>query len=153
MGKGGVEVYEKFIRLFEMHVQSEGAAMQLWLSVMEGWLDKTPLLVYQQFRRDNPAGNYFGFKKILEKSFGNASQDGRRAIYQLQQMTWKKDQSLLELATEIRDLHFRGHPETPLSEREKYAGDTFIRCLPLEMQMEIRRKGGHMLSQYLQAAE
>ncbi len=35
-GKGGSEVYEKFIRMFEIHVQSEGAQRKLWFWILEG---------------------------------------------------------------------------------------------------------------------
>ncbi len=137
-GTKGAEEFQKFIQTFELYISSKGL-QTFAMEILQSWLSGTPLLVYQQFRRDQPLGNFSDIRPVLEKSFGKPL-DGRRAVHKLQQTSWKTGQPLIELATEIRDLHYRAHPQTPVAERDTYAGDTFIRCLPEDWQIKLRER-------------
>lgn len=138
-GSGGPEEFEKFLRAFELFIESRGLEMKA-LKLVETWLSKTPLSIFQQFLRDFPQGTFPEFKVLLEKHFGKPI-DSRRAMHKLHLVQWDPSQSLVDLATKIRDLHFLAHPQVPVEDREYYAGDTFIRCLPEKWQIKLREKG------------
>ena len=149
-GTKGPEEFEKFIRTFQFYIGSRGM-QQYAMNIVETWLEKTPLLVYQQFLRDYPGGTFDQFKLELLRNFGN-SLDPVRAVHKLHLVQWRHGQNLVELATEIRDLHFSAHPTAPMEQREVYAGDTFIRCLPEVWQVKLREKRLTTLTQYLESA-
>ncbi len=55
--------------------------------------------------------------------------DVRRAVHKLQSVQWREGQSLVQLATKIRDLHYQTYPSLAAEFLESYAGYAFIRCL------------------------
>jgi len=147
-GRKGPEDFEKFVRTFEFYVESRGV-QALSMKLVETWLERTPLMVYQQFLRDHPNGTFDQFKEILRRSFGKPL-DARRAVHKLQTIQWKEDQPLVDLAAEVHELHFLAHPTISVEDRDSYAGDTFIRCLPEKWQMKLRSQGGSTLTEYLE---
>ncbi|MCP3668539.1 MAG: hypothetical protein GY696_39670 [Gammaproteobacteria bacterium] len=149
-GTRGSEDFERFSRTFEFYIQSRGAE-QFGLQLVETWLEGTPLLVFQQFLRDHPLGSFAELKAVLRANFGKPL-DARRAVHKLHSVQWREGQSLVQLATEIRDLHYRAHPTLAVEFRESYAGDTFIRCLPEKWQIKLRDSGGATLTEYLASA-
>ncbi len=135
-GEKGPEDFEKFCRTFEFYLTSRGMERH-GLHLIETWLEETPLLVYQQFLRDHPRASFAELKEVLRVNFGEPI-DARLAVHKLQSVKWEEGQTLVQLATEIRDLHFRAHPSLDVHFRESYAGDTFIRCLPEKWQIKLR---------------
>ncbi|MCP3661430.1 MAG: hypothetical protein GY696_02875, partial [Gammaproteobacteria bacterium] len=150
-GTRGPEDFDRFHRTFEFYIHSRGAE-RFGLQLVETWLEGTPLLVYQQFLRDHPFGSFAELKEVLRANFGKPL-DARRAVHKLHSVQWREGQSLVQLATEIRDLHYRAHPTLAVEFRESYAGDTFIRCLPEKWQMRLRDRGGATLTEYLLSAQ
>ncbi|MCP3668116.1 MAG: hypothetical protein GY696_37435 [Gammaproteobacteria bacterium] len=121
------------------------------MDILEGFLLDTPSLVYTQLRRENPSISYEDVVKELIVCFGR-SLDARLARHKIHDLTWSPGVSLIQLATRIRNLHFHTHSQTPLEEREAYAGDSFYRLLPQEWRLRIRDKNLSSLSEYLTAA-
>ncbi|MCP3667827.1 MAG: hypothetical protein GY696_35945, partial [Gammaproteobacteria bacterium] len=74
------------------------------------------------------------------------------ARHKIHDLTWSHGESLVQLATRIRNLHFHAHSQAPLEEREAYARDTFCRLLPQGWRLRIRDKNLSTLSEYLTAA-
>ena len=149
-GTKGPEDFDKFTRAFEFYVNSRGA-QDLAVKLVETWLEKTPLQVYQQFIRDKPRGTFEELKTALGRLFGRPL-DKRRAMHKLASLDWEPGQDLVDLATTIRDLHYLAHPNVSPEDRDGYAGDTFMRCLPKEWQIKLREKGGGDLADYLEMA-
>ncbi len=124
-GTKGPEDFERFCRTFGVYVDSHGAG-RYGLHMVETWLEGTPLLVYQQFLRDRLDGTFAGLKETLREDFGQPL-DGCLAAHKLQSVHWGEGQSLVQLATEIRELHYRAHPSLAEEYRESYAGDRSLR--------------------------
>ncbi|MCP4993061.1 MAG: hypothetical protein GY934_04635, partial [Gammaproteobacteria bacterium] len=152
-GASTSEEFERFIRLFQLHLKSRGCEDPAeWVDILEGFLADTPALVYTQLRRDKPSLSYEEVVKELRVCFGRPL-DARLARHQIHDLTWTPGESLAHLVARIRELHFRAHSETPpFEEREVYAGDTFYRLLPQEWKLRIRDKNLSSLSEYLGAA-
>ncbi len=150
-GKKGVEDLEKFFRVFEMYLQTHGG-MPYALGVIEAWMTGVPLTIFQQYWREtNGQGTYETLKERLKRSFGQGL-DPRQALQQLRAVTRGESQSLTELATEIRELAFRAHPELHLDAIETIAGDAFLACLPVSWQEDITDDGVKKIEDCLAAA-
>ncbi len=151
-GASTPEGFDRFIRLFQLHLRSHGCEdPEEWVDILEGFLGDTPALVYTQLRRDQPSISFEEVVRELRICFGRPL-DARMARHKIHDVTWTPGESLTQLATRIRDLHFQAHSKTPFEEREAYAGDTFYRLLPQEWRLRIRDKNLSSLSEYLSAA-
>ncbi|MCP3666961.1 MAG: hypothetical protein GY696_31460, partial [Gammaproteobacteria bacterium] len=151
-GASTPEGFDRFIRLFQLHLRSHGCEdPEEWVDILEGFLGDTPALVYTQLRRDQPSISFEEVVRELHICFGRPL-DARMARHKIHDLTWTPGESLTQLATRIRDLHFQAHSKTPFEEREAYAGDTFYRLLPQEWRLRIRDKNLSSLSEYLSAA-
>ena len=68
-GTGGPERFEEFIRVFEFYIHVRGLQHSA-MSIMGGWLEGTPAVVFRQFLRDYPHKDYDAFRRVLQKLFG-----------------------------------------------------------------------------------
>ncbi|MCP3661947.1 MAG: hypothetical protein GY696_05520, partial [Gammaproteobacteria bacterium] len=144
--------FDKFIRLFQLHLKSHDCEDKIeWVEILEGFLTDTPSLVYTQLRRYQPSISFDDMVKELQTCFGRPL-DARMARHKIHDLCWNPEESLTQMATRIRDLHFQAHSKTPFEEREVYAGDSFYRLLPQEWRLQIRDKNLSSLSEYLSAA-